>query len=220
MKKTTIMMAMILMLLTSPSWGKSYGYSGPKHIKDDGIVTKLFDGGYVVAYKDLVGTSKGWIDYSEMDIPIPGGTAWDWPGEGVVIIYSQKWERMDMLYPYGSNDWDMTDFGASVAEFDGLLAVGTPGDRDGAGAVYIFKKNGQKYSNHEIIRADKGDAGFGSKIEFITDNDGEIKLAIASAKSKKYIETMENGFVTRLPVIQPHIFRIKKGFGGIYFEKE
>lgn len=84
-----------------------------------------------------------------------------YPRPGVVFAYEKsaggEWMQTHELLPDDTNATD--DFGASLA-FDGVtLVVGSPGDSERAGAVYLFGWDGSAWVQQEKLIAEGGSFG-------------------------------------------------------------
>ena len=121
-------------------------------------------------------------------------------GMGAALLYRRdaqgEWREVGRLAPEGAGE--DAGFGSAVALHGDAAVVSAPGEDDGAGAVYIFTRAGDAWSQGSRFRPDEGGNGFGTGIAL----DG-ASLLVSTAPSPEAF------------VAEVHAFRLDRATGGV-----
>ena len=121
-------------------------------------------------------------------------------GRGAALLYRRdaqgEWSEAGRLAPGGAGE--DAGFGGAVALDGGVAVVSAPGEDDGAGAVYVFTRTGDTWSERSRFQPDEGGGGFGSGIAL----DG-ASLLVSTALSREVF------------MAEVHAFRLDRATGGL-----
>ena len=87
-------------------------------------------------------------------------------GTGAALLYRRdaggEWREVGRLAPEGAGE--DAGFGGAVALNGDVAVVGAAGDGDGAGAVYVFTRSGDTWSQRSRFQGEEGSNGFGALV--------------------------------------------------------
>ena len=121
-------------------------------------------------------------------------------GIGSALLYRRdaqgEWHEVGRLTPEGAGE--DAGFGTAVALDGDVAVVAAPGDGEGAGAVYVFTRSGDTWSQRSRFQPEEGGNGFGTAIAL-----GGATLLASTAPSFEQ------------PTIDVHAFRLDRASGGL-----
>lgn len=120
----------------------------------------------------LIASDRASEDYFGQDVSISDdyaivGAVGDDSNRGSVYVYkrnSENWSQEAKLIASDGKSYDM--FGVSVSHTGDYLIIGARGDDSYRGSAYIFKRNGENWSQEAKLSASGGEAGdhFGQSV--------------------------------------------------------
>ncbi len=121
-------------------------------------------------------------------------------GEGAALLYRRdaggEWREVGRLTPDGAGE--EAGFGSAVALDGDVAVVGAAGDGDGAGAVYVFARSGDTWSQRSRYQGEEGSNGLGTVVAL------EGTTVVASTA-----QSFEQ------PVIDVHAFHLDRATGAL-----
>ena len=121
-------------------------------------------------------------------------------GTGAAILYHRdaggEWREAARLMPEGAGA--DAGFGRAVALDGNVAVVAAPGDGDGAGAVYVFTRSGDSWSQGGRFPGEEGANGLGTAIAL----DGTTLLASTASSFEQ-------------PEVAVHAFRLDRASGAL-----
>ena len=102
---------------------------------------------------------------ADADLVLIGASAWD-GGRGAAIVYRRggdgAWTEVDRMT--AAEPVADAGFGSAVALGGGIAVISAPGEADGAGAVYIFTRDGTTWRQQTRLGSDNPGEGLGTRL--------------------------------------------------------